>query len=136
MKQVYALPDSLSIPYDGVDAEHSGLVVLLNDALRAAERMRGNWHAIDEPLDALSRAISAHFAHEEQEMEGLGYGDLAQHRLHHSHCVSRFGAIRESISINGANREAFDQVFDLLIDDIIRADSGFKSFLYAAGLIR
>jgi len=135
VNQIYALPESLSIPYDDVDAEHAGLIVLLNQALHVAETIQDNRKAMGGPLDALSKAMLVHFAHEEQEMETLGYAELAQHRLHHNHCVTKLGAIRESIGVNGANKAIVDQVFDLLIDDIIRADSAFKSFLYAVGLI-
>ena len=136
MNQIYALPESLSIPYDGVDAEHGSLIVLLNQALDVAETIQDNRQAMKCPLDALSNAMLAHFAHEEQEMETLGYAELPQHRLYHTRCVTKLGTIRESISVNGANKAVLDRVFDLLIDDIIRADSAFKSFLYAAGLIR
>jgi len=136
VSKIYELSDSLSIPYDSVDAEHGRLVVLLNEALQVAETVPDNQHAVGGPLDALSKAMSAHFAHEELEMETLGYAELAQHKVHHMHCITRFGAIRESIGANGANKATLDQVFDLLIEDIIRADSGFKTFLYARGLIR
>jgi hemerythrin len=81
--------------------------------------------------------MQAHFSHEEHEMAGLGYGDLPQHKAHHGRCVGRLDAIRRSAADNRImNKKVLDEVFDMILDDIIRADSGFKSFLYARGILR
>ncbi|MBV8799812.1 MAG: hemerythrin domain-containing protein [Alphaproteobacteria bacterium] len=136
MTQAYYLPDSLAIPYDGVDAEHGRLIALLNAAWHIAETASGNAQAVDGTLAALSEAMAAHFAHEEHEMEILGYGELAQHKVHHLHCARKFAAIHKSINDCGPSKAVLDQIFDVLIEDIIRADSGFKSFLYAKGILR
>jgi hemerythrin-like metal-binding protein len=137
MDVVYEIPVSLSIDFDAINAEHEKLVSILNEALKniRTEENR-SVGAVDEPLAALSAAMQAHFNHEEQEMASLGYGDLPQHKAHHARCVARLDATRRSASDNRImNKQVLDDVFDMILDDIIRADSGFKSFLYARGIL-
>ena len=137
MDVVYEIPASLSIDFDAINAEHENLVSILNEALKkirtGEDRSVG---AVDESLEALSAAMQAHFDHEEQEMASLGYSDLPQHKARHARCVARLDATRRSAADNRImNRQVLDDVFDMILDDIIRADSGFKSFLYARGIL-
>lgn len=133
----YRLPASLSIPYGDIDAEHQTLIDLLNqafDVLSAADAPA----RILSILAALNQSLAAHFRHEEQEMEKLGYPDLLAHSAHHLTCLSRLDDIRDAVAAGErpANRTLLDDLFDLVMDDIIKADSGFKSFLYAQDLCR
>ena len=131
----YSISASLSIAYDDIDAEHGRLVTLLNEALDLMQAGQlQTARASKRRLDALSEAMTAHFAHEEREMAGLAYSQLVQHKEHHVGCVAKFNALRDSTP--RIEKALLDQIFDLIIGDIIRADSGFKSFLYARGLIR
>lgn len=137
MHKTYSLSAVLSIGYDDIDAEHERLVAILNGALRIIRAAQGqSTGALSGPLTDLSEAMSAHFAHEEQEMASLGYDELAQHRAHHSRCLIRLNAIGGSIDAGSGRKSVLDQVFDLIIDDVIRADSAFKTFLYGKGIIR
>jgi hemerythrin-like metal-binding protein len=137
MDVIYEIPASLSIDFDSINAEHEKLVSVLNDALRLIRTEQGSAAGIiDESLTDLSAAMQAHFNHEEGEMAGLGYGDLPQHKVSHARCLARLNAIRQSVGNRGVNKNVLDQVFDMILDDIIRADSGFKSFLYARGILR
>ena len=138
MDVVYEIPASLSIDFDAINAEHENLVSILNEALtkiRAEEDRRVD--TVDESLEALSAAMQAHFNHEEQEMASLGYGDLPLHKAQHARCIARLDATRRSAADNRImNKQVLDDVFDMILDDVIRADSGFKSFLYARGILR
>jgi hemerythrin-like metal-binding protein len=138
MDVVYEIPVSLSIDFDAVNAEHEKLVSILNEALKIIrteeDRSVG---AVEKSLAALSAAMQAHFNHEEQEMASLGYGDLPQHKAHHARCVAKLDATCRSAADNQImNKTLLDEVFDIILDDVIRADSGFKSFLYARGILR
>jgi hemerythrin-like metal-binding protein len=139
MNDLYAIPESLSIDYDGINAEHEALVGILNSALELVRTTAGiEARALDRPLARLREALGIHFAHEEQEMADLGYDDLDRHKTHHVQCAARFDEICRSLAAANetVDKNALDQVFDMILDDIIRADSGFKSFLYARNILR
>lgn len=89
---------------------------------------RGLFHSL---LKELQKAATAHFAHEEAIMERCGYPDLASHRAHHANCETRLGQIGDMLLAGEIEPSRFflDELFDLVLDDIIRADSGFKAFI-------
>ena len=59
------------------------------------------------------------------------YPELANHSLHHAFCMARFDQIGYSLLDGRAepDRRFLDDLFDMLLDDVIRADGGFKSYL-------
>jgi hemerythrin-like metal-binding protein len=135
VEPIYSISESLSIAYDDIDVEHGRLIALLNGMLVVTkDGQPQSARASKRRLDELSEAMTAHFDHEEREMASVAYSHLAQHKEHHLGCVAKFNAIRDSMTT--IEKPILDQIFDLVIDDIIRADSGFKSFLYAKDLIR
>jgi len=133
----YEIPASVSIPYDGIDAEHANLVGLLNVMLRAVQTGQTlEGEALKTHLTALSEATLGHFDHEEQEMAGLGFDGLAQHKAHHVRCVSRLDTVSHAIRSNNALiQDELEEIFDIIVEDAIRADLGFKSFLYKKGIL-
>ena len=131
----YELPTSLSIPYGDIDEEHRGLIDTLNQAflaLSAADAPAG----ISPYLATLQERLAAHFRHEEQEMEKLKYPNLLPHAAHHLGCLRRLDDIRDAVAAGekSADHALLDELFDLMLDDIIRADSAFKSFLQSRNL--
>jgi hemerythrin-like metal-binding protein len=137
MDKIYSMSGSLSLDYDDIDTEHERLIDILNEALRISRSEQGHVAgALDKTLVVLMEAMLAHFAHEERGMASLGYSDLHQHEAHHARCIERLRFLCGSVAGTFTNKSVLDQVFDMIIDDIIRADSGFKSFLYARGLLR
>ncbi len=128
----YELPPSVSIPYGDIDAEHQGLLDVLNDALRMLSSVDEILPVHSSPLLQTLRAqLKDHFQHEEQIMEELGYPDVARHSLHHLSCARQLDYVCEDIAAGRrpVNRELVDDLFDTILEDIIRADTGFKSFL-------
>lgn len=128
----YVLPDSCSLPCPAIQAEHELLVDIINkgrDALRSAPKPDPKiFHSL---LEELWRASVAHFAHEETIMEMSGYPDLASHRAHHANCARRLKQLGDMMLTGEIEPSRFflDELFDLVLDDIIRADGGFKSFI-------
>jgi len=134
----YELPASLSIAYGNIDAEHQGLVDTLNAALRMSRSEPNAPVNYFLPfLRNLRDGMKHHFLHEEQEMAKLGYPELAQHKLHHANCARRLEEIQAAIVAGEktADKDLLDELFDMILDDIIRADSGFKSFLHSRNLV-
>lgn len=122
----FFLPEALAIPYEGIDEQHRGLVDRLNEMrILIASGNPGIAHCHADFLAALA----AHFAHEETLMQALGYPHLAKHRA--DHAAIRAGA--EALVRCGAP-ETPARLYDLLIDDVLRADLPFKAFLAGLGL--
>jgi hemerythrin-like metal-binding protein len=128
----FILPESCSVPNEEIQAEHELLVSIVNkgrDILRSAPNPDPNlFHLL---LEELRMAATAHFAHEEAIMGGCGYPDLANHRAHHANCLTRLKQITDMLLAGEVTPSRFflDELFDLILDDIIRADSGFKAFI-------
>jgi hemerythrin-like metal-binding protein len=128
----YFLPDSTALSCPDLQAEHETLVGILNQAL---DIIRSEQNPDIEPLlallEKLRKAAVAHFAHEEEIMANLGYADLASHSIHHAHCIVRLSQIGDTLLAGKIKpgRNLLDELFDMILDDVIRADSGFKSFL-------
>ena len=138
MGKNYAVPSSLSIPYKNIDTEHEGLIEILNAILQALRLKRSDKdHSVQQLLADLREALMIHFRHEEQEMAFLKFPNLAQHRIHHEHCATRLNEIIHDATTGqkAIDRALLDDFFDVIIDDIVRADSGFKSFLYARNIL-
>jgi hemerythrin-like metal-binding protein len=132
----YQIPASLLIGYGDIDAEHQGLLDLLNVALRLMQTMTDPPPSSFYPLlEKLRERLTWHFRHEEREMAQLNYPELAQHRLHHAHCVQRLDEICDAV-VSGqkkVDRDFLDDLYDMILDDIIRADGGLKSFIQGPG---
>ena len=71
-----------SVGDPAVDHEHRELIALVN--LAAADILEGRPDAdVDRCLGDLYRAVSAHFALEEQQMRRAGYGEYPPHKEDH-----------------------------------------------------
>ena len=135
----YAMPTSLSIPYGDIDAEHQNLVDILNSiALSFKSKQDIGPNPYQSLLGNLLEALSVHFSHEEKEMAKLGYPELAKHKLGHALCYARFNAIFQTVisSHIEMSKELLDEIFDVIVSDMIGADSGFKTFLYDQSILR
>ena len=94
-------------------------------------------HAFYGVLEDLRQSLKTHFAHEEREMAHLDYPDLAQHKVHHLRCFQRFDEACDAVASQQIkmDKDFLDELFDMIIGDIIRADSAFKSFLEGRDLL-
>ena len=128
----YTLPLNCTLPEPELQAEHEALIDILNQGLKTIA-------TISEPsaelfltlLEDLRRLLGVHFAHEEQVMAKRGFPNLAPHALHHDLCVARLERLGDML-LEGRlkpNKFLLDELFDMILDDVIRADGDFKSFL-------
>lgn len=128
----YVLPVITVLPRTDLQAEHEVLVGILNkgrDILQSGQDL--DVEAFLSLLEELRKALVAHFAHEEEIMAKQGYADLANHSIHHAHCVVRLSQTSDMLLAGKIKpgRILLDELFDMILDDVIRADSGFKTFL-------
>lgn len=134
----YVLPIALSIPYGDVDSEHGLLVDILNSMATLFEAKQDTEpHSIRSLLKELREALAAHISHEEQEMAKLGYPGLAKHKRDHALCSARLNAIFQTVISNQIeiSQKLLDEIFNVIISDAMEPDLGFKSFLFAKGLL-
>ena len=131
--EYYSLPEKCWMPCPQIQAEHEALIALLNSA-RAAFAAGSATEPFLSFLEELRRMLSAHFAHEEQIMASHDFPELADHSLHHDFCRARLDQVGDLL-LKGQlkpNRFLLDELYDLIVDDVIRADGPFKSFLEAS----
>ncbi len=86
-------------------------------------------------LDGMLDLFSTHFRHEEAEMQRHGYPGLSWHSAHHAEIIATLKAARDGSPSGGKMDEDWiGRLFSVLIDDILRADLGFKAFIEEKGL--
>ncbi len=128
----YELPPSLSIPCGDIDAEHQSLIDILNTALKMVRTVEDAPANYFYPfLENLRETLKRHFRHEEREMALLHYPDLEPHKRSHAHCVQRLDDVCDLVAggQRKIDKDLLDELFDIIMDDAIRVDTGFKSFL-------
>ena len=88
-------------------------------------------------VKAFLEAAGTHFAEEEEYLRRAGYSDVAQHEAHHAVLLAKAAALEELCEDGLRGREAEKYYGDLLafvIDEVVRADHKFKSYLDHKGL--
>ncbi len=128
---------SFEIGVDDIDSDHRNLFVLAR--------------AIDAGLSRRDAALTAalvqkfidgceaHFAREEQYLRRAGYPQVDSHRHYHAVLLDKAKALREVCDAKSDPTDAhrcYDEVIAFLIDDVVRGDMMFKSFLDDRGLTR
>ena len=120
-----------------IDADHRKMFALARDVgLAIAMNDHEKCAALTAQLVALARD---HFEREEGLLRGLGYYDLEEHIRYHAALLDQAEAMRQACAEmkgQAAVEECFRNVMGFLIDDIIRGDFGFKSFLEENGVTR
>jgi hemerythrin-like metal-binding protein len=139
--------DKLTVPdagiiqgFDQINAEHQALAAMtdrLRSAIAGLPDRRMPFDEFETAAREIVDAMREHFVHEEQTMQQTGYPSLAQHRAHHAGCLVKLRTLMSTAASQGhATEKTVDTVFATLIDDVLKADLDFKTFLYDKGLIR
>jgi len=90
-----------SVGDPAVDHEHRELVDLVNTAAGAILDGRPGTD-VDRSLGDLYRAISAHFAHEEKQMQAAGYEEYPAHKTDHERLLDALRDIMDGAHADGA----------------------------------
>ena len=80
--------DAFKLNVDVMDEDHAKLVELLNGAEQAPSS------ALEEFLDALLQQLGAHFAHEEELMDRVGFFAADCHKKEHARVLAEAGEVR------------------------------------------
>jgi hemerythrin len=115
---------------DFIDEDHKKLLALMVE-IRAAVK-DSNFEACTVLLMDLLESAKLHFDREENYLESVGWDGLAEHRGYHQELLKQADVMRAicaGIQESHDLQECFDSMAKFLIDDILRGDIKFKSYL-------
>lgn len=125
------LPRSWHIDGGVIDEEHQSLLDLINEGWRAAEE--GDTVHVGGLLPVLAslrQRLQEHFEHEEAMMAEMNYPGLQAHAVRHWTALVQLCSLELRVTETGAvDRGVLYAMLTALIDDILRADIPFKTFL-------
>jgi len=125
------LPASWRIDNGTIDEEHQALLDLVNDGWRAAQE--GGVVLVAKLLPMLSvlrQHLAEHFEHEEAQMLELGYPGYREHAARHRVAFAQLCSTELRLAATlEIDSDILHSMWAVLIDDILRADIPFKTFL-------
>jgi len=129
--------DAFSIGVDEIDDGHRDLMRIMGEVKTAAKD--GDRQRCSALLLELIESAKAHFAVEEALLRDAGYPGLEEHIKYHEKLLLEAQAAKE-ICDQIKNAEDLERCGDVLgaflVDDILRGDLHFKSFLEEKGIIK
>jgi len=122
--------DRYNIGYKEIDAQHKGLLGILNELIdlvgerRDPEQVAGIFHRLCD-------YVRIHFSTEERYMRSCGYPRLEEHEALHATFVQKL--LELNAAYDPADRHLLDETLDFLkhwyLDHIIKADLDYSPFL-------
>ncbi len=113
-----------------IDAEHTKIVNAINDVSDAISTAR--YDRCATLLDDFLKICVDHFDHEERLLAELGYPQLDDHIVFHKELLIKAKAVK-SLCMDMHSPESiqhcFDEMATLLIEDVVKGDMQFVSFL-------
>ncbi|MFA7429599.1 MAG: hemerythrin domain-containing protein [Rhodospirillaceae bacterium] len=122
--------DSFRIDGGPIDEQHKVLFGLINDLSEAIEA-----HEIGKCREvalAFTDAAKAHFAWEETFLAEVGYPHVEQHKAYHVKLLALAEAARKACDSQNHDfdhEECFEHLVQVFVDDVVKGDLTFKSFL-------
>jgi hemerythrin len=117
-----------------IDSEHRNLFALADSVGDALTRQ--DLRLADLKVGQFIAAAEAHFANEEAILAREAFPDLEAHKRYHVSLVDTARRLREVCSVeqsvNNADR-CYHEVLAFLVDDVVRGDTQFTSFLHHRG---
>ena len=129
--------DFFEIGVDFIDEDHKHLLDIMQNVQNAANE--ADYPACAKKLNLLLIEAGNHFAREETFLAKSGYPKLDIHKDYHKQLLIKADMTRkicEGINSPHDIQECVDGMAKFLIDDILRGDIQFKSFLQHEGIIK
>ncbi|MCW8915721.1 MAG: hemerythrin family protein [Magnetovibrio sp.] len=120
-----------------IDGEHAEIVDMINAISDSIAEEDAKQCAAK--LDQFLVVCDNHFKSEEALLANAGYPDLKDHAAFHAELLLKAKAVKAlCIKTDEPDRlkRCFDEMATLLIEDVVRGDMQFVSFLEEKGLIR
>lgn len=119
-----------------IDGEHAEIVNMINAVSHSIEH--GEHGKCEELLEAFLILCDEHFKSEEALLADAGYPDLKDHMVFHQELLLKAQGVK-ALCVNTETPETlkrcFDEMATLLIEDVVRGDMQFVSFLKNKGVI-
>lgn len=128
--------DFFTIGVNFIDNDHKKLLRIMSDIKQAVEN--ANDKECVRLLTLLLREAKAHYDREETYLANVNYPQLDEHKIYHKELLEKVDTTKricEGIETKHDLKECFDGMAKFLIDDILRGDINFKSYLEYEGYI-
>lgn len=130
--------DSLMTGHDGIDREHAQLF----DTVNALNGLLGTHVELEQTnvlFDKLIEQCKDHFHHEERVLSDAKYPELLEHVADHEHALNLMVKMRKKCNAENTPEttlQCFHDMLNLLVDEIVRNDISFVSFLEEQRIVR
>jgi len=127
----------LEIGVDFIDDDHKKLLGIMVETKAAIGE--GDNNKCVRLLTSLLKEARDHFSREEEYLLEVKYPGLEEHKIYHKELLIKADTIKricQGIETEHDLKECFDGMADFLIDDILRGDIVFKSYLEYEGYIK
>ena len=129
--------DFLKIGVDFIDDDHKRILNIIQEVKDAINE--NNLEKCSLLLEILIKEAREHFTREEEYLSEAKYPQLESHKIYHNELIIKAEitkAICEGIEAKHNIEECFESLANFLIDDILRGDISFKSYLEHEGYIK
>jgi hemerythrin-like metal-binding protein len=119
-----------------IDEEHRKIVNSINEVSTAVSA--GEYELCATLLDDFLTICSNHFATEETLLGELGYPELPDHAVFHKELLIKAKAVKTlcmDMKAPGSIQRCFNEMATLLIEDVVKGDMQFVSFLIDRGIV-
>lgn len=117
-----------------IDSDHQELLALAKQIGEAV--FKPNNHGCKDAVADFVALINMHFNREEAILQSLGYPDLPAHITYHTKLLDSAAKMKTACDTMRSQHEleeCYRHMVAFLIDDIVRGDFAFKSFLQHKG---
>lgn len=120
-----------------IDNDHRKLIDLINlvdEAISGEE-----YNECKQLLDSFVDFARGHFEREEKILIEIGFPDAQSHCAYHEEMLDRAENVKNlcrEMRDQGQIQECFEEMSSFLVDDIVRGDSAFVSYMIEKGIVR
>ena len=134
MVSPFSLPESFMVKYKSIDDEHQELIDKINDWV--TQLNKGVLNDFPAKILVFIDQMKAHFAKEEAYMDDVSFPGLAWHKDHHTYFITAAQELHKfALSGEKTQEEIIHTCFDYIVQDVIKADLIFASFLHGKRLL-
>lgn len=119
-----------------IDGEHRKIINSINEVSTAI--LAGEYDLCSALLDDFLQICIDHFDTEERLLKELGYPGLRDHAVFHKELVIKAKAAKAlcmDMKAPDSIRRCFNEMATLLIEDVVKGDMQFVSFLIEKGIV-
>lgn len=127
--------DAYELGVPEIDGDHRTLVLMVNQIRTLAGQVDGT--RLETFLDRFIAFSESHFEREEALLENWGFPNVLEHRGYHRALLDKARNMKRA-GLTAVTAESLlefaNELTAFIIDDVIRGDMKFKSFLQKKGL--